>query len=173
MNTSGIYAIVNNVTNDMYIGSAVNMTRRWRVHKHHLEHGTHHCAHLQNSYQKHTSAAFTYDIVEFVDNKSDLISREQVWIDFFKPKYNKREIANSCLGLKRSAESCAKMSAAQIGKKQSPETIAKRAAALRGKPRPDHVKAKISASHVGIRPSEETRRKMSVSAKNRKRKESE
>jgi group I intron endonuclease len=173
MNTSGIYAIVNRITNDMYIGSAVNMTRRWTVHKHHLKHGTHHCVHLQNSYDKHTSTAFDFDIVEFVDDKSRLINREQVWIDFFKPKYNKRKIADSCLGIKRSAESRAKMSAAQTGKKQSPEVIAKRAEALRGKPRPDHVKAKISASHVGIKPSEETRRKMSISAKNRKRKESE
>jgi group I intron endonuclease len=165
VNTSGIYAITNTATNSMYIGSAVNISRRWRVHKHHLEKGTHHSKHLQNSYVKHTSAMFSYEIIEFVEDKNNLLKREQVWLDFFKPAYNKRKIADSCLGLKRSDEAKAKMSAAQKGKKQSPETIAKRAAALRGKPRPAHVRAKISASHIGIRPSEESRVKMSIAKK--------
>jgi group I intron endonuclease len=155
----------------MYIGSAVNIARRWRVHKHYLEKGKHPSTHLQNSYEKHTSAVFSYNIIEFVDDKDKLIAREQVWIDFFNPQYNKRKIANSCLGVKRSDEARAKMSAAQKGKKHSPETIAKRSAALKGRPRPDHVKAKISASHIGIKPSEATKIKMSLAKKGKKKKD--
>ena len=170
MNTSGIYAITNHATNSMYIGSAVNIARRWRVHKHYLEKNIHPTKHLQNSYNKHTPVSFTYEVIEFVDDKTKLIEREQVWIDFFKPAYNKRKIADSCLGIKRSDEARAKMSAAQKGKKQSPETIAKRAAALRGKTRPEAVKAKISASHMGIRPSEASKRKMSLAKLGKKRK---
>jgi group I intron endonuclease len=171
MDTSGIYAITNHATNSMYIGSAVNIARRWRVHKHHLEKRTHHSKHLQNSYVKHTPAVFTYDVIEFVSDKNKLLEREQIWINFFKPAYNKRKIADSCLGLKRSDEAKAKMSAAQKGKKQSPETIDKRSAALKGRPRPDHVKAKISASHIGIKPSEPTKVKMSLAKKGKKKKD--
>ena len=166
--TSAIYAIVNTKTSDMYVGSAVDVARRWRRHIHDLRKSIHACKHLQNAYHKYGAAAFDWEIIEPVARKEDLILREQVWLDFFRPSYNKRSIANSCLGLRRSLETREKMRRAQTGRKQSPETIAKRAAALRGKPRPPEVRAKISASHIGIRPSAETRAKMSASAKQRK-----
>jgi len=165
MYVSGIYAIINTVTSDMYVGSAVCMARRWNVHKHHLRRGTHHCTHLQNAYNKRGSDTFTFEIVEIVENVNDLIRREQFWIDFFSPKYNKRKIANSCIGVKRSPEFCAHMSNIQRGRKQSAETIAKRAAALRGRSRPEHVRAKISASRMGVKPSLETRAKLSAAKK--------
>ena len=92
---------------------------------------------------------------------------EQFWIDFFKPVYNKRKIADSCLGIKRPEESRLKMSIAQTGKKQSEETKAKRSAALKGRPRPLAIREKISASHFGIVPNEASRAKMSESAKRR------
>jgi group I intron endonuclease len=165
--TPAIYAIVNQVTKDMYIGSAVNLIRRWRVHKSNLNNGKHHCEHMQNAFRKYGEDAFCWEIVEFVDDATKLIEKEQFWIDFFKPTYNKRKIANSCLGVKRSEQARENMRKAQLGRKQSPETIAKRSAALKGKPRPPEVRAKISASHFGIRPSSEARAKMSESAKRR------
>jgi group I intron endonuclease len=170
MNTSGIYAITNHATNSMYIGSAVNIARRWRVHKHYLQKGTHPNKHLQNSYTKHSATVFSYEIIEFVGDKNNLISREQVWLDFFNPTYNKRKIANSCLGIKRSDEAKTKMSIAQTGKKQSEETKLKRSLALKGRSRPDYVKAKISASHIGIKPSEEAKAKMSLASKGKPKK---
>ena len=154
----------------MYVGSAVAVNRRWNRHKHDLRKNVHACQHLQNAYLKYGEEAFGWEIVEFIDRKEDLIRREQFWIDFFRPAYNKRKIANSCLGLTRTPEAKEKMRQSQLGRKQSAETIAKRAAALRGKPRPPDVRAKISASHVGIRPSSETRAKMSESAKRRMKK---
>ena len=164
---SAIYAIVNRETLGMYVGSAVNVAQRWRRHAHDLRKNIHACQHLQNAYLKYGKSAFDWEIIQFVEHKEDLISREQFWIDFFRPTYNKRRIADSCLGLKRSPEAREKMRQAQLGRKQSPETIEKRAAALRGKPRPPEVRAKISASHVGIQPNEQTRKKMSESAKQR------
>ena len=168
--TSAIYAIVNNVTRDMYVGSAVTVNRRWSAHRCNLRKGTHHCKHLQNAHAKYGELAFDWEIIQFVDDKNLLIEKEQFWIDFFQPKYNKRKIADSCLGVKRSAESCLKMSIAQIGKKQSEETKAKRSAALKGRPRPLAVREKISANHIGIVPNEISRAKMSESAKRRKNK---
>ena len=168
--TSAIYAIVNQVTRDMYVGSAVVVNRRWSSHRSQLRKGTHHCKHLQNAHVKYGEQSFDWEIIEFVDDTNKLIKREQFWIDFFKPIYNKRAIADSCLGLKRSEESRLKMSVAQTGKKQSEETKAKRSALLKGRPRPLAVREKISASHIGIVPNEASRAKMSESAKRRKRK---
>jgi group I intron endonuclease len=164
---SAIYAIVNNVTRDMYVGSAVAVNRRWNAHLCNLRKGGHHCEHLQNAYRKYGPDAFDWEVVQFVENKEELIKHEQFWIDFFRPAYNKRKIADSCLGVKRSQQARDNMRKAQLGRKQSPETIAKKSAALKGKPRPPEVRAKISASHVGIRPSAESRIKMSISAKQR------
>lgn len=167
---SAIYAIVNQDTCDMYVGSAVSVNRRWNGHKSRLRKGNHHCKHLQNAYLKYGAEKFDWEIVEYVNDNANLIAREQFWIDFFKPAYNKRKIANSCLGLKRSEEARKNMADAQRGRKQSPETIAKRSVAIKNRPRPLEVRAKISASHIGIRPNAETRAKMSASAKRRVRK---
>lgn len=164
---SAIYAIVNQHTKDMYVGSAVDIKRRWRAHASQLRNNKHHCQHLQSAYVKYGAEFFDWEIIEYVDDKTTLIQREQIWIDFFRPAYNKRVIANSCLGLKRSAEARLKMSLAQKGKKQSAETIAKRTQSLKGRARPLDVRAKISASHFGIVPNEATRQKMSESAKRR------
>ncbi len=168
--TSAIYAIVNSVTRDMYVGSAVAVNRRWNAHRSQLRNGKHHCKHLQNAHIKYGADNFDWEIIELVSNAADLIEREQFWLDFFAPAYNKRKIADSCLGVLRSSESKQKMSLAQTGRKQSPETIAKRSAALKGKPRSAETRAKISASHIGIRPDDIARAKMSDSAKRRKRK---
>lgn len=165
--TSAIYAIVNQTTGDMYVGSAVVVNRRWNVHKCQLRSGKHHCKHLQNAYVKYGEQGFDWEIVETVADKSNLINREQFWLDFFKPSYNKRKIADSCLGVKRSPESRQKMALSQLGKKQSEETKLKRSAALKGKPRSAETRAKISESHKGVRPNDTTRAKMSESAKRR------
>lgn len=167
---SAIYAIVNNVTRDMYVGSAVAVNRRWNSHRCNLRKGIHHCKHLQNAHAKYGELAFDWEIIQFVDDKNALIEKEQFWINFFQPKYNKRKIADSCLGVKRSIESRLKMSIAKIGKKQSEETKTKRSVALKGRPRPLTVREKISANHIGIVPNEATRAKMSESAKRRKNK---
>ena len=110
MDTSGIYAIVNRVTNDMYVGSSVTIARRWRTHKSQLNNNKHYCLHLQNAYAKYGANFFDWKIIEYVEDNSSLIQREQIWIDFFSPAYNKRHIANSPLGTKHSAETRAKMS---------------------------------------------------------------
>jgi group I intron endonuclease len=107
---SAIYAIVNNVTRDMYVGSAVAVSRRWRAHRNALVKKCHHSTRLQRAYSKYGSDAFDWEIVQFVENKDSLIEREQFWIDFFRPAYNGRPIANSPLGTKHSPETRAKMS---------------------------------------------------------------
>ena len=108
--TSAIYAIVNNITKDMYVGSAVAVNRRWSAHRNLLTKQCHYNLRLQRAYSKYGLNAFDWEIIQFVDDKTQLIAREQFWMNFFVPKYNGRPIANSPLGTKASAETRAKMS---------------------------------------------------------------
>jgi len=82
--TSAIYAIVNNVTCDMYVGSAVNVNRRWNAHRNLLLKQCHYNLRLQRAYDKYGGKAFDWEIVQFVDNKTKLIAREQFWINFLR-----------------------------------------------------------------------------------------
>ena len=161
----GIYSILNIKTNKMYIGSAVNISRRWARHRHMLRRNIHHSPILQAAYNKYGADVFEWNILEFVDDKRALVSREQFWLDFFTPAYNVSTRATSVLGVKRSQQARLRMSLAQQGQKQSKETIEKRAKALKGHEVTDETRRKISASHIGIRPSVETRAKMSAAKK--------
>jgi group I intron endonuclease len=110
--TSAIYAIVNNVTRDMYVGSSVGVNRRWSAHRNLLTKKCHYNSRLQRAYDKYGSSSFDWEIIQFVDDKSQLIAREQFWMNFFAPVYNGRPVANSPLGTKASIETRAKMSVA-------------------------------------------------------------
>lgn len=183
--TSAIYAIVNNVTRDMYVGSAVAVNRRWSAHRRDLVKQCHYNTRLQRAYDKYGASAFDWEIVQFVDNKAELITREQFWMDFFKPVYNGRPTANSPLGTKHSAETRAKMSAAAKKKVFTEEhkqniskakkgicTISeeqkKRLSVLNtGKVYSAEVRAKISASSTGRYHTDEAKQKISAANKAR------
>lgn len=101
---SGIYAITNKANGKKYIGSAISLKSRWATHRSRLNLGQHHSAKLQNSWKKNGEACFSFDVLEYVPDKSSLIQREQSWIDSFKSAtslgYNVAPKAGSCLGVK-------------------------------------------------------------------------
>ena len=108
----------------MYIGSANNVRRRVQTHLRELRAGRHANQHLQRAYLKYDASVFTSAVVEYVDDESRLLEREQVWLDFFKPVYNIAKVAGSpTKGLKFSAETRAKMSAAHKGRKRPPRPL--------------------------------------------------
>lgn len=169
MNNSGIYCIRNIENGKVYIGSAVDINDRFSQHRHRLGRGTHHSIKLQNSWNKHGKGAFAFEILEVVMEKSHLIEREQFWINFFLAAsaagYNIAHTAGSPLGVKRSAETRAKLALFNSGLKQTPETIEKRVVQLRGKKRSDECKQKLSAVHKGKPLTEEHRLKLSIAHK--------
>jgi len=141
---SAIYKITNVVNNKCYIGSAVDVYTRLAVHKSGLKYGKQPNKHLQSAHDKYGAENFRFEILEYVIDKTKLLVREQIWINYFesyKPEfgYNKRKIPNSNLGIRRahSDETKRKIGEAnkisQIGKVQSAECVAKRAASLKGK----------------------------------------
>lgn len=103
MQTSGIYRITNTISKKIYIGSSVNVKRRLRDHRRDLENGRHRCAHLQRSWLKHGPEAFVFEMVEVVEDKEQLLPREQAWMDEQRKStelYNTCPIAGSPLGMK-------------------------------------------------------------------------
>jgi len=174
---SGIYQILNIKNGKCYIGSAVNLRERLHLHRTCLRAGKHHSVKLQRSWDKNGPDVFTYQTIELVSDISQLIAREQYWIDEYEAcgqnGYNMSPTAGSILGLtlprsavekiiafhtgrKRSAETCARIGAAT--RNRGPEVIAKIAAALRGKKRSPET----NALFIGRKASPETRAKMSA-----------
>lgn len=100
-----IYGILNLVNGKIYIGSAVDADHRLRTHKSKLNLGQHPNKHLQGAWNEYGSFAFDFLILEQVLCKSDLLDREEFWINLTNCcdplcGYNKRKIPSSNLGVK-------------------------------------------------------------------------
>jgi group I intron endonuclease len=146
--SSGIYAITHTASGKKYIGSAVNVHRRWLEHSSQLDRNKHTNSKLQNAWNKHGRDSFEFSVLEVVLNLEDLIPREQSWMDaedVCKTGYNILAVAGSRLGMKHTDEAKAKISAASALQRHSEET-----------------KAKISAGNLGKVVTEETRLKQSL-----------
>lgn len=113
---SGIYIIVNTVTNQYYIGSAVNVKHRLAKHVKALANSEHYNRYLQNAWNKYGKDAFTFHILEYVDDKTKLIDREQYWFNStdLSKRYNLCAIAGSPLGNKHSEETKRKIGIASV-----------------------------------------------------------
>src|ERR1039458_7042882 len=83
MKQSGIYRIRNIVNGMLYIGSAINFTRRWWQHRQELRDNIHHSPRLQNSWNKYGAEAFEFGIIELVLDRNQLMEREQFWLDYY------------------------------------------------------------------------------------------
>lgn len=126
MKISGIYKILNTITNKVYIGSAVDCNRRFIEHRKNLKANDHRNSYLQNAYNKYGLDAFQFIVIEACET-SKLIELEQSWINWTKCcnenfGYNLNPTAGSNLGKKFSEDFKKKARARQIGKKLSEET---------------------------------------------------
>ena len=123
-NKAGIYRWVNKVNGKTYIGSSVNLARRFRVYYDlsflsvRLEKAK---SHIYSAILKHGYSNFQLEILEYC-TKENAISREQYYIDLLNPEYNLNSTAGSRLGAKLSEESRLKKSQAAQGHKHTEET---------------------------------------------------
>lgn len=108
---TGIYQITNVKNGRTYVGSAVNVSKRWREHLRQLEEGKHHSRFMQRCWNKHGGECFVFRVL-VACQKEHLIMYEQLAIDSIQPKYNSAPKAGSQLGLKMSDEAKVKMAAA-------------------------------------------------------------
>jgi hypothetical protein len=165
---TGIYQIQSKKTRRIYIGSAVNIVRRWSQHLSNLKLQKHHSTILQNHFNKHGKDDFIFSVLLSCD-KEELIKHEQFFIDALNPYFNIRKIAESCLGIKASMIARQHMREAHLGKRPSEETRKKRSVSMLGKNKgsklTDEQYKRLVESHKGKHFSEETRKKMSESQK--------
>jgi group I intron endonuclease len=108
---AGVYRWGNLVNGKTYIGSSINLSRRFRDY---------YSIRLLEREVKRTKSSiypgllkygysnFSLEILEYCD-KSETISREQYYLDLLNPDYNILKIAGSSLGYKHSPETKAKM----------------------------------------------------------------
>ncbi len=60
MALSGVYAIVNRENGKRYVGSAINIPKRWREHQRGLQRGCHENSYLQGAWNKYGEGAFEF-----------------------------------------------------------------------------------------------------------------
>jgi len=80
-NVGGVYLILNTINGKGYIGSSNNIKTRFRWHKNELLKNKHCNDYLQNSYNKYGKEAFTYTILQKIDDFSKLREIELDWIN--------------------------------------------------------------------------------------------
>lgn len=156
LNRSGIYAIINNINGNLYVGSATNVRKRWQAHRKDLRSNKHHSIYLQRAYNKYGIENFKYVVLTFCD-KEDTLKKEQYFIDFFGMEnlYNICPTAGSNLGRKFDKTHGQKISLAKKGKKTQPC--------------PEYVKIKIGLAHKGKKLSEEHKQKLALAKLGKKR----
>ena len=115
--TSGIYQIRHLFNDKRYIGSSINISKRWSTHKRQLARDIHINRHLQRAWRKDGEDSFVFEIVEECESM-DCLEREQSVIDkhSWDQLYNINPKAESRLGSKHSSESKLKMSRAKRGR---------------------------------------------------------
>jgi len=92
----GIYQIRNIINGKVYIGSSNDIiNKRWKAHKFGLRRNSHYNRHLQRAWNKYGENAFSFEIVEKVEQRLDLIMKEQWYLDNISLKYNVAEFADS------------------------------------------------------------------------------
>lgn len=166
----GIYTIRHLTTGRCYVGSAVNIKRRWAQHRSAIKRGVHPAKHMMAAFQKYSSDAFTFEVLEECDISIEAvrIERENYWMQRLKPVFNNAPAAGTILGMKQTAETRAKISAALKGHVPSPERNAKISASNMGRVISAESRAKASATLKGRVISDEWRANISAGGKGRK-----
>lgn len=175
----GIYLIKSTKSKKVYVGSSIDIERRWIQHVSMLNDNCHTNIHLQRAWDKLGEDSFTCTVLVECDI-DNLLHYEQKAIDNYREAlgwgnmYNMLPNAESSRGKKHSAESKAKMSAVKRGKKHSEETKAKMSKSHMGNTYAKGCKhsleaiANMSKSHMGntntlgFKHTQATRNKMSL-----------
>lgn len=128
-NFSGIYKITNLVNSKIYIGSAVCLYNRFRLHISDLLDGSHNNTHLQSAFNKYGITNFRFEVIKLCKDK-ELESTERYYIKVLNVRnvkigYNKNEDPYTRLGAVLSEETKAKISNSLKGKKLPEKSLEK------------------------------------------------
>lgn len=108
-NKSGIYMWTNKLTNDIYIGQSIDISKRLKNYFNLSYLKSKESLVISRALIKYGFSNFSLTILEYCEI-SDLLSREQHYFDKLNPKYNILKIAGSSLNYKHSEETKLKIS---------------------------------------------------------------
>lgn len=146
---SGIY-IIESPSGKIYVGSSVDVLKRWKDHIWKLNKGVHHSRHLQNAANKYGIGNLTFTKILSCGNEF-LIEYEQIIMDDRKPAYNILPFARSPLGHIFTEAHRLALSKSLTG----------RVSPNKGKKMSHEQKIKISKSKKGIPMTDATKKNMS------------
>jgi group I intron endonuclease len=177
---TGIYQIQSKVNPaKKYIGSAVNIQKRWCYHREDLRKNKHNNGRLQNHYNKYGKDDLQYSILLCCEKK-ELLDNEQFFIDSYNPFFNILKKAGSMIGYKFTPAQIERLrvshlgNTSSLGTKRSDESKRKMSEMRKGKkfsPHSEATKEKMRKNHKGMsgrKFTEEHKIKLSVARKGRK-----
>lgn len=102
---SGVYLITNILTSDIYVGSSINLGRRFKSYFtiSHISKPVRSNTIIHRSLLKYGYAHFQLEILEYC-KFNVILKREQYYLDLLKPTYNILKRANSSKGYKHTVE---------------------------------------------------------------------
>lgn len=119
----GVYRIICTETSKLYVGSTVNLRKRWGEHRRMLRRNVHSSPLLQRAWNKYGEQSFTFEILELVLVPELLTAREQYYFSTLRP-------------FGRRGFNIAPTAGSTLGKEVSQATREKMRVSLRGKPNP-------------------------------------
>lgn len=174
----GIY-IIEGKDGSAYVGSSINIRKRYKEHVNDLKANRHRNIHLQRSYNKHGAAFFSFRMLEILDSTDNILYYEQLWIDIIFTSLDRTQIINiapkagNTLGRKHSEETKQKIRLKALGRKKSDQERLTKSIQLKGNTyakgykHSEETRQKVTAAALGRKHTEETKRKMSEAAKRR------
>jgi len=152
---SGAYLIVCNPNGKWYVGSSVNVKKRWSEHRYDLNKNQHPNRHLQNAWNKYGASAFSFLLAKRCPpERSALQECEQTIMDM-KSDFNIQDVAYNPAGRVVSAATRDKLSVS------TKLRIAREGNPMKGKKRPD-----LAARNRISKPSPE--RSAAIASQNKK-----
>jgi len=134
---SGVYMLTNKLTNDIYIGQSVDISKRFRNYFNLNYIKSKSNLIISRTLIKYGYSNFSVTILEYCD-KFDLNKREQYYFNILNPQYNILKIAGSSRGFKHSEETKMKIS------KSLKEIYKKEKSALLGRTHTEETKKLMS-----------------------------
>jgi hypothetical protein len=90
-----VYTILNNITQDQYCGSSINIAKRCAQDRSLLRRGRHYADRLQEAWRAVGESAFSMKVLEEVADPSYLVTAEQQHMDEKRPTYNNSKVATN------------------------------------------------------------------------------
>jgi group I intron endonuclease len=161
-NKAGIYLWTHLDSNKKYIGSSVNLSRRFTYYFSKVNISRHKKSRIHNALLNYRYSSFSLAILEFInitnlpkdEAKKLILEREQYYFDYILPEYNILKTAGSLLGFSHSIETLIKFKNAKenennpmFGKYHSKETKIKMSDIKKGKFQSKETKLKISLTN--------------------------